>query len=252
MGCDEYRSNNITIPLTVTVEANYAYVVPGFIVDFTAFSQGSISAGRWEFDDGIVVSNQPTASRSWVDVGDHTVVFRGFNQTHPNGVTATSVVHVSRWTHFVGLNSTNPTPPFLSWATAATNIQDAVDAANEGGALILVTNGVYSIGKRYEPYFAGATPNRLSVNKKVTVQSVNGPDRTAIQGRQVPEVRIGDSAIRCAYLGNGAALIGFTLMNGTAQEVITLPEDALGGGVLCHSTNALVMNCVQLRTTVRA
>jgi hypothetical protein len=40
----------------------------------------------------------------------------------------------------VDVNSTNATPPYTDWTTAATNIQDAVDAA--------VTNGTYATGGR--------------------------------------------------------------------------------------------------------
>jgi len=50
-------------------------------------------------------------------------------------------------THYVDVNSMNATPPFLDWTTAATNIQDAVDAA-AAGEEIVVTNGVYAIGGR--------------------------------------------------------------------------------------------------------
>ena len=38
----------------------------------------------------------------------------------------------SATTRYVDLNSTNATPPFLDWSTAATNIQNAVDACSGG------------------------------------------------------------------------------------------------------------------------
>ncbi len=124
--------------------------------------------------------------------------------------------------HYVDVNSTNAAPPYTSWATAATNIQDAVDAAVAGGEIV-VTNGIYAVGGRTVD---GVTTNRVAVYKPLALRSVNGPQSTIIDGGQLN---------RCAYLTNGASLSSFTLTNGPAP---------VGGGLWCESANAVVSNCV--------
>jgi hypothetical protein len=71
---------------------------------------------------------------------------------------------------YVDLNGRNPTVLYADWSTAATNIQDAVDAAHPSD-LILVTNGVYRTGSRSVD---ASTTNRVVINKAVVVQSVTG------------------------------------------------------------------------------
>jgi hypothetical protein len=56
-------------------------------------------------------------------------------------------VNASALVRYVNINNPSPLPPYTNWTTAATNIQDAVDAANYQGT-ILVTNGVYRAGAR--------------------------------------------------------------------------------------------------------
>jgi hypothetical protein len=140
-------------------------------------------------------------------------------------------------THYVDLNSTNATPPYTNWPTAATNIQDAVDVALAGD-LVLVTNGVYVTGGR--TVGASLLTNRVAVTTALTLLSVNGPDVTLIQGYQMPATTNGNAAVRCVYLAGGAALNGFTLTGGATRT----SGDINGGGVYCQSASATLSNSV--------
>ncbi|HTI99070.1 MAG TPA: hypothetical protein VL527_09320, partial [Dongiaceae bacterium] len=146
-------------------------------------------------------------------------------------------------TLYVDGGSTNPAPPYLDWASAAADIQSAIDAAQDGD-LILVTNGLYATGGRV---IHGALTNRVAVDKAVTVQSVNGPDVTLIQGYQAPGYFPNDdTAIRGVYLTNHAALVGFTITGGATryQGHGDIIQEQCGGGIWCESTNAAISNCV--------
>ena len=130
-------------------------------------------------------------------------------------LTATTLLlalsNVSAGTLFVRPESTNPVPPFANWATAATNIQQAVNAAAPGNEVV-VTNGIY-----------GA----VNVDKPLLLRSVNGPRVTIID-----PARLG----RCAWLTDGTSLTGFWLRHGAA--------DIFGGGVFCTSSNVFLANCM--------
>src|SRR5439155_8818864 len=119
MGCAEYHPGVVTGPLSVSIQAAYTNVAVGFAVSFTAAIAGHATANRWEFGDGTVVSNRPYASHSWAVAGDYAVVFRAYNDTHPNGVSSTITVHVmAQQVHYVAPGSANPVAPYTSWATA--------------------------------------------------------------------------------------------------------------------------------------
>ena len=108
--------------------------------------------------------------------------------------------------------------PFDSWANAATNIQAAVDVASSGD-IVFVNDGTYYPG------------SQITVDKSITVKSVNGADKTIIDG---------SNTNRCFYLDaysnyhqtNSPIIDGFTITNGYSYN---------GGGVAC--SGGTVENC---------
>ncbi|HSU52880.1 MAG TPA: immunoglobulin domain-containing protein [Candidatus Dormibacteraeota bacterium] len=141
------------------------------------------------------------------------------------------------------VNQSNPSPagPYTSWINAATNIQDAVDAASAGD-LILVTNGVYAFGGRI---MSGDLSNRVAIYKSMTVQSVNGPQVTVIQGAWDAATN-GPTSVRCVWLTNNTTLSGFTLQQGATRPYTGSGDipSTKGAGAYGSSTTATLANCI--------
>jgi hypothetical protein len=140
---------------------------------------------------------------------------------------------------YVNLSNLNPVSPFTNWPTAATNIQDAIDAAADGDR-VLVTNGIYQTGGRV---IYDLLTNRIALTKSLTVESLNGPLVTIIEGNPTLDT----NAVRCVYMTNGATLTGFTLTNGSTLQIEYEAGDFrvyCGGGVWSESLEATISNCV--------
>ena len=142
-------------------------------------------------------------------------------------------LHAGATTFYVNVSNSVPVAPYTNWLTAATNIQDAVDAATNGDT-VLVTNGVYATGGQK---WVDSGSNRVTVTKSLILQSVNGSAATFIQGRQAT----GTNAVRCVMLATmNAVLSGFTLTNGQSG----VGNYPLAGGVFCNDYSDTVSNCV--------
>jgi hypothetical protein len=138
-------------------------------------------------------------------------------------------------THYVDINCATPVAPYLSWETAATVIQDAIDVSTNED-IVLVADGSYTTGGRA---VYGTLTNRIAVASGLSVKSVNGPSATFIIGKG-PN---GNSAIRCAYVGTNSVLEGFSLLNGATLTSGSPMDLQSGGGVWC-TTSGIVTNCV--------
>lgn len=148
------------------------------------------------------------------------------------------LARASAATFYVDVNSANPTPPYADWSTASTDIQSAIDASSDGD-LILVNDGIYQTGGETVNGFS--LTNRVAINKAVTVQSVNGPAFTVIQGNQP----IGSNAVRCVYLTTNAVISGFTLTKGATLNTGDATNEESGGGLFC-SINSTATNCIMI------
>jgi len=170
------------------------------------------------------------------DAGPYQVVI-----TNAWGVVTSSIANlVIATARYVNASNPSPVAPYTSWATAATVIQDAIDTANVGD-WILVSNGVYRTGGRV---VQGTKWNRVVMTNQVTVIAVNGPRVTTIVGDVPPNHHT--YGTRCAWLGSGSTLSGFTISGGgnyLGNYQSGLYDDG-GGGVYCESSSALVTSCI--------
>ncbi len=247
IGCDEYHPDALAGSLKVDLAVAFTNLAVGVPTHFWGLVQGKVAASAWDFGDATIVSNQPYATHSWDAPGTYSIVLRAFNSTFPDGVAATGTVHIAgQALRYVSPVSANPKPPFMTWATAARTIQDAVEVA-AAQDLILVTNGVYNIGGRA---VFGQMTNRISLDKPITVRSVNGPEVTVIEGHEVS--LMGEGAVRCAYLVEGAVMSGFTLTKGSSRDWRgDLFNEQNGGGAWCQGPGATITNCILVSNHAR-
>lgn len=107
------------------------------------------------------------------------------------------------------------TPPYETWARAATNLQSGVNAASND-VLVLVSNGVH------------VTAGEWRITNGIVVRSLYGPDVTAVDGQ---------ASRRCLIAWTNALVQGLCFTNGRADA---------GGGVYL-ANGATLRSCTVTR-----
>ena len=116
----------------------------------------------------------------------------------------------------VAPTSEAPAYPYDTWRNAATNVQDAVDAAGDG-VTIVVSNGAYAI----------SAP--ITIAKGVTLRGLTGNPEDVVFAN--------DNAARLLYLNHADAVAaGFVLEGGSSK--------VLGQGACIAGAGGTVSNCV--------
>ena len=146
--------------------------------------------------------------------------------------TRVACVKVVGRTAFVSPTGTN-VYPYNSWASAATNIQAAVDAAEIAydlgvtTAAVVVADGTYTLG------------TRVAVSRGIALRSANGRGVTALR-------KAAAAVTRALYVSHAAAVVdGFTVAGFSAPNDAGANFDesvVSGGGVLLNA--GTVQNCL--------
>ena len=145
--------------------------------------------------------------------------------------------------HYVAQNGQTPGGPYTSWATAASNIQEAVDAATTNDTVV-VGAGRYLLPPNPTNYWGS---NIVFINKPMTIRGSNGlPESTIIDGEGKYR---GILAFYQQTTTNLFVIEGFTITNchGTNN----------GGGVIFYSNNSasvglfnsVLKNCIIVNNT---
>lgn len=217
-------------PLSVNFTADVQAGPLSLLVAFEAVASGSDTNDLyywWDYDG----DSSPDAEGYGLEAPSHFYAGPGLytvslTVSNVSGETATETkpgyIRVYAAETYVATNGAN-LPPYTNWVTAASNIQDAVDAVMDGG-LVLIGEGVYGLS------------NEVALLRGVTVRGWGGRTNTVIE-------RLGGYTTRLFSLSHSNAVLDeLTLRNGSAPGA-----NDNGGGV--YMSAGLIVNCIVTNCT---
>ncbi len=234
MGCDEMYTAGMGTSIFVVVTMDCTNAVVGMPIRIGVEISKRPRHFSWNFGDGSGALSETVVEHAYAQAGYYVVTNRAWNNIGYIEVTRGVRVY-DGFTNYVAKGGSD-TPPYDTWAKAASNIQAAVAVCAKGGT-VLISNGVYSLGG-VELF----SSNRVAITNAMTVRGVNGAAQTVIVG--VPLTTL--AAMRGAYVCGGARLEGVTLCDGRSRGSsvpIQSISETLGGGLFAES-GAVIVDCV--------
>ncbi|MDD5707026.1 MAG: choice-of-anchor Q domain-containing protein [Kiritimatiellae bacterium] len=219
MGCYEYTPGALQGGFGVSPSATF----PGSNVILSAAVAGTNTADTtyaWDFDgDGsftVTGADKAVVTNVYPNCGRYTVTLRVSNGAgETNLLTRAKAVAIGPVTSYVARSGNTPQFPYDTLSTAASNVQDAVDAA-VNGSTVLVGGGRYILDKA------------VAVSNAVAIRSTGGKDAAILDGNGVVNVLYLDHAL--------ASVDGFTITNGRSASYVAAGVHMYNGGTVRNCT----------------
>ena len=230
IGCFEYASNK-SFEVSVTPPVN----VP-LCGDDATFSASAVNplglslTFSWTID-GEPAGNGATLETSFAAPGNHAVTLSATDGNETD--TAEIVVYVAPTDLFVvsldEVPGQTPVFPYNTWAGAATNLADAVAAA-ESGSTIHLSNGVHMV------------TGEIALEKAIRLVGDCGATATVIRRSAVTRLYYAAQELRHRILSinhPGACVEGVAIVNGFLAD-----QQAKGAGVLIGALGGTLRDCI--------
>lgn len=242
IGHEEFQTGALAVPFASS--AGYLSIGP-LSTTLTASPRGATEGLVYYWDtDGDGVTDVSGADKGQIAYelatpGDIVVTLCATNGAGL-GVRSSRLFQMKVKTQYVGSAAANPVPPYATPATAANDLQTVLDAAVDGGEIVILS------GSRL-------TPSSLIVIKKaVTIRGETGDFRDAVVAatgsHPMFEIAHPDAVLSSftvsggTYNGNGA---GIMIDNGgTVTNCRVTACTGFGTGVGVYNNNGLLADCV--------
>ncbi len=219
MGCYEYAPGALDCGFAVSPATAFT----GMPVVLSGAVAGTNTASvtyAWDFDgdgnDDLTGLGRATVTNTYAQCGRFAVRLRVTNGAgESRTLTRDGAVAIGPAVAYVARAGNTDVFPYDTWATAASNVQDAVDAAVDGS----------TVWVEPEHYLLDET---LVVGQAVALRCAGGAGSAILDG---------DGSVPCLYLDHAEALVdGFTMTNGASTTAQAAGVHVYGGGVVTNCT----------------